>query len=128
METTIHIQLVTATAEPVEIEVAALRLRQELLSLDVDDVRPVEGGVAPAGSRAADIAVAGALLLTLKKSLPLVRQVLEAVRSWAQREPVCRNARLTIGDKTIELTGVSSAQQDRLITEFLRAMSLETPL
>jgi hypothetical protein len=59
----------------------------------------------------------------MQQSSELLIRVVGAVREWLKRDPEpARTVKLTIGDRTIELSAASSEQQDRLITEFVRAV------
>jgi hypothetical protein len=99
-------------------------LRTELLALDLDDVKPAPGGDPPPGSRAFDVAAAGALLASLSGSAELISHVVVAARAWLGRGgEVDRTVELTVGDRTLRVTGVSDQQQNRLIDAFLRAVA-----
>ncbi len=105
-------------ADAEEVAEATAQLRRELLDLDVDAVELPPAGEPPPGSRAVDLAAIGALVVTVAQS-PLLASVLAAVRSWlagSQR----RSIKLELGGDVLELTGVSSDQQRRLIDEWLR--------
>jgi hypothetical protein len=114
-------------AAPEQLELMSASLRRDLLELDVDDVVKVSGAVPPAGSRGIDVAAVGELLVALPASLEILRSVVEAARSWVARGPGghARTAELSIGDKTIKLTGVSGEQQDRIIEQFVQSLSRE---
>ena len=105
-------------ADAEEVAEATAQLRRELLDLDVDAVELPPAGEPPPGSRAVDLAAIGALVVTVAQS-PLLASVLAAGRSWlagSQR----RSIKLELGGDVLELTGVSSDQQRRLIDEWLR--------
>lgn len=96
----------------------ARQLRRELLELDVDAVDVPRVADAPPGSRGADAAALGALVVTIAQS-QLLPSVLDAVRSWltASRQ---RSVKLELGGDVLELGGVSSDEQRRLTDEWLR--------
>jgi hypothetical protein len=100
-------------------------LRTELLALDVDDVRPVRGGLPPAGARGFDMVAAGALLASLNGSAAVVGNLVATVRSWLCRGPVAvpRTVELTVGANTLRVTGASDEQQDRLVDAFVDAIA-----
>jgi hypothetical protein len=52
-----------------------------------------------------------------------VSRVVALVHAWVAREPVNRTAKLTVGDRTLELTGATIEQQDRLTAEFIRLLA-----
>jgi hypothetical protein len=95
-------------------------LRQELLDLDVDDVRRAPGGTAPPGTRALDIVALGGLVVTLGRTAGGLKDVVAAVRRWLSRgDGVRRTVKLEIDGDLLELSEVSAAEQDRLITLFV---------
>ena len=105
-------------ADAGEVAVAALQLRRELLDLDVEAVEPQRPGEPPPGTRAADLAALGGLIVTIAQSA-LLPDVLAALRSWLSRSQ-SRSIKLELGGDVLELTGVSSAEQRRLADEWLR--------
>ncbi|GLH99566.1 hypothetical protein [Phytohabitans aurantiacus] len=95
-------------------------LRQELLDLDVDDVRRAQGGAAPPGTRAVDIMALGGLVVTLGRTAGGLKDVVAAVRRWLARgDGVRRTVKIEIDGDTLELSEVSATEQDRLITLFV---------
>lgn len=109
---------VGSDADPEEVTEATLQLRRELLELDVESVEIPRAGEPPPGSRAADVAALGTLVVTVTQS-QLLASVVAAVRSWlagAQK----RSIKLELGSDVLELSGVSSAEQRRLADEWLR--------
>lgn len=96
----------------------ARQLRRELLELDVDAVDVPRSADVPPGSRGADAAALGALVVTLGQS-QLLSSVLDTVRSWlaASRQ---RSVKLELDGDVLELGGVSSDEQRRLTDEWLR--------
>ncbi len=99
-------------------------LRSALLEAEVDEVTvPIEG-VAPEGSRAVSPAAVGALLVTAKGSVDLVRQVVDIVRAWWQRRPRQRTLKITVGENVLELSNATEDQQDRLVEQFVHAVTL----
>jgi hypothetical protein len=122
MGSALAIELSEAGSDPARLDELTTRLRDELLELDVDDVERVSAGPAPDGTRAFELAAIGALLVTTGQSVEIVAKVVNAVRGWLRRDPdSARVVKVTLGDRTIELTGASSEQQDLLVAEFLRA-------
>jgi membrane-associated two-gene conflict system component 1 (EACC1) len=90
------------------------RLRAELLDLDVDAVRQPVRGEAPGGAKGAGLLAAGELVVGLVASPPVLASVIDAVRSWLGRNRA-RSVKLTLDGDALEVSGVSSAEQDRLI-------------
>lgn len=89
-------------------------LRAGLLDLDVRAVRLAESGQAPDGSKSAGWLAAGQLVVTLVASPEMLMSVIGAVRSWVGRSRA-HSVKLTLDGDALEVTGVTSAEQDRLI-------------
>jgi hypothetical protein len=90
------------------------RLRAELLDLDVDTVRQPVLGQAPEDAKGADLLAAGQLVVGLVATPEVLASIIGAVRSWLGRNRA-RSVKLTLGGDTLEVSGVSSAEQERLI-------------
>jgi hypothetical protein len=90
-------------------------LRRELLDLDVDAVDSVEQEQPPDDAKG--IAFLSGLLAVRFGGVETLRAVLGAVRSWATRTH--REVEVTYGGDVLRLTGVTSAQQERLIDDWL---------
>jgi hypothetical protein len=107
-----------AGADPEAIAEGARQLRRELLELDVDAVGAPRAGQAPPGSRGADAAALGALVVTIAQS-QLLPSVLDIVKTWltASRQ---RSVRLELDGDVLDLAGVSTDEQHRLTDEWLR--------
>jgi len=105
-------------ASEAELDELTAALRRELLRLDVDGVDRPSAGPAPADARGVDIAVLGQLIVELGQVGPILGQVVAVVQAWAARSPQ-RTAKLSIGGDTLELTGMSEADQHRVIGEWL---------
>ena len=105
-------------ADAEEVAEATLQLRRELLDLDVEAVELARAGEPPPGTRAVELAALGALVVTVAQS-PLLGPVVAAVRSWlagAQQ----RSIKLELDGDVLELSGLSSKEQQRLADEWLR--------
>jgi hypothetical protein len=105
-------------AAPEEIAEATLRLRRELLDLDVEAVELPSAGEPPPGTRAVELAALGVLVVTVAQS-KLLAPVVTAVRAWLGGAPQ-RSIKLELDGDVLELTGVSSKEQRRLTDEWLR--------
>jgi hypothetical protein len=90
------------------------RLRAELLDLDVDDVQQPAHAEAPAEAKGAGLLAAGELVVQLVASAQALMSIISGVRSWLGRNSA-RSVKLTMGGDALEVSGVSSAEQDRLI-------------
>lgn len=121
------VRIAEGGADAERLQELTYELRAELLWLDVDEVTLVSGGDSPPGSRAIDLAAVGSLLVSMKDSLQLLGQVAAAVEAWLGRGSAGRTVELSIGDKALRVTSVSSDQQDRLIEEFIHAVARDRP-
>lgn len=114
-------------ADDETLERLAASLRRELTELDVDDVRPVPAGPPPDGARAVDAAAVGVLLVAVAQALESIGGIITVVRGWVGGAPADRAVELTIGEHTVKLTSATVDQQDRLVEEFLRAVTRGAP-
>jgi len=105
-------------ADAEEVAEATLQLRRELLDLDVEAVELPRAGEPPPGTRAVELAALGALAVTLAQS-QLLTPVVAAVRSWLAGQHQ-RSVKLELDGDALELTGLSSNEQRRLVDEWLR--------
>jgi len=90
------------------------RLRDELLELDVDAVEPATRGAAPDGAKGLELLAVGGLVVRFAMKANVLRTVVDATVGWLGRQRA-RSVKLTLDGDTIELTGASSAEQERLI-------------
>ncbi|MEU5225251.1 hypothetical protein AB0G55_21790 [Streptomyces toyocaensis] len=109
-------------ADQEELDELTLQLRERLLELDVDDVEPIRSGDVPAGAKPVDAFAVGALAVTAAPFA--LRAALDLVRTWIENRPV-RTVSITLGEDSLELEAVSSADQQRLIEAFLAARAPE---
>jgi hypothetical protein len=101
-----------------DIDDATARLRRELLELEVERVERVPAGEPPSGARAFEVFALGSLAVTLVRNVDTLSAVVRAVRAWLARDQR-RAVRLELDGDTLEVTGVSSEQQERLISAWL---------
>jgi hypothetical protein len=92
-------------------------LRAELGELDAVEVGDVRLA-APDGTRAVELAAAGALLVSLAKGGAL-GQVVDVVRRWLDRSPGGRRIRIEIDGDVLEISDASVRQQDQLVDVFV---------
>jgi len=90
------------------------RLRAELLGLDVDAVQQPAGGEVPQDSKGAGWAAGGELVVRLAASPEVLVSLIRGIWSWLGRNRV-RSVKLTLDGDVLEVSGASSAEQDRLI-------------
>jgi hypothetical protein len=88
-------------------------LQDELLVLDVLDVELASAGTSPPRSKAGD-ATTGTLLVGLVSSGALLGAIASLVQSWLARTGQ-RGVKLELDGDALEVTGISSRQQQELI-------------
>src|SRR6476661_5251145 len=94
-------------------------LRRELLDLDgVETVEPRFVGKTPVGARAVDPVTIGAMLVVIGKTAGALQALTTAVRAWIGGQPA-RTVKLAIDGDTLEITGASSADEERLVTAWI---------
>ena len=101
-----------------QLEALAIQLREELLELDVEQVELARAGEPPPGARAVEAAAIGGLVVTVAKSAGPLLAVVNTLRSWLARNQ-SRGVHLVIDGKELEATGLSAAEQQRLIDAWL---------
>jgi hypothetical protein len=116
--TRVRLRVGDSDADAEELAELTSRLRRELLDLDVEAVELPQAGEPPAGSKAVELVALGALVVTVAKS-DLLASVVATVRSWLSGHQQ-RNVKLEIDGDVLEVSGVSSKEQRRLINEWLR--------
>jgi hypothetical protein len=90
------------------------RLRGALLELDVDAVEPASGGAAPEGAKGVELLAVGGLVIRFALSSTMLRSVVDVASGWMSRQRA-RSVKLTLDGDTLEVTGTSSEEQQRLI-------------
>ncbi len=109
-----------AGADAEEAERLGRQLRNELRSLDVDDVVAVPGEEAPAGSKGVDVASVTQMLVTLSASGGVIATVVATVRDWLSRRSGGSKVTLTNDGDTLVLDSASAAEKAELIGTFVR--------
>jgi len=105
-------------ADVEEIAELTRQLRRALLELDVDAAEPVPGGQAPPDTKAGEALALGGLMVSLASTPGLLASVVDATQSWvAGRGP--RSVKLELDGDVLEVSGISSRQQDQLIKVWL---------
>lgn len=114
--------VVHVTADPGadEQELAELtgRLRDELLELDVDNVQFVQGGEPPPGAKGLDVVQVGELLVSVATSSGALRAIVSVIQGWLSRARQ-RSVKIEIDGDLLEVGGLSSADQQRLIDHWI---------
>jgi hypothetical protein len=91
----------------------ALRLRAELSDLGIGAAVPTAER-APAGAKGIGLAAIGGLVAQVAPNADTLRAVVSCIRTWAGRQRVS-SVRLTLDGDTCEVTGVPSAELQKLI-------------
>jgi hypothetical protein len=124
MDAVLQIEVVDSEEDAERLDELAQNLREELLQLDVGDVRPATAGDAPPGSKGLELAAVGALLMNFSGPAEVVTKVISAIRSWMRRAPAPgRTLKVSVDGNTLELTNASDAQQQRLVDEFVKVIA-----
>jgi hypothetical protein len=89
-------------------------LRGQLLELDVDAVEPATGGEPPAGSKSVELLAIGGLVVQFAMKSEILKSVVDATAAWLGRQHG-RSVKLTLDGDTLEVSGVSSDEQRRLV-------------
>jgi hypothetical protein len=94
------------------------QLRTELMELDVESVELVRTGKIPAGAKAGEPITWGVLLVTLAASGGVLTTLINVLQSWLTRHEQ-RSVSLEIDGDKLEVKGMSSQEQQRLIDDWL---------
>jgi hypothetical protein len=90
-------------------------LRQELLDLDVEDVRALENDKTPTDAKG--VAELVGWLAVQLGSVETVRAVIDLLHGWAGRRR--REVEVTMGGDTLKLSAVSASEQEQIIDAWL---------
>jgi hypothetical protein len=101
-------------ADDEELAELTYRLRDELLTLDVETAEQDASSPAPADAKGVGFLAIGGLIVRLVLSPDGLKSVVSGVRSWASRQHLS-SVKLTLDGDTCEVTGRSSAEMERLI-------------
>ncbi|MGW2741815.1 hypothetical protein [Streptomyces sp. NPDC001450] len=126
MENQLLIRLSEEGTEPEHVAELTGYLREELLALDVDDVRPVPAGEIPPGARVVDAALAGTLLVSLGSSLTGLSQVANVLRDWLGRSrgrSTNPSLALTLDGDTVEISAATDEQVEQVLKIFVEKHS-----
>lgn len=93
-------------------------LRSELLELDVDAVDLGAGGEAPDGAKGVELLAIGGLVVKFALNSSLLKSVVDTTTAWLGRQGA-RSVKLTLDGDTLELTGVSSDEQSKLVEQWI---------
>jgi hypothetical protein len=124
-QATLEIQLDVEESDPQELAELAGKLRRELLQLDVESVAPSVAGEPPEGAKAVDLMVIGTLIVNLGRSAGALASVVRAVQGWVGSSS-SRTVKLQLDGDSIELSGVKSSEQQRLIELWIERHAVPT--
>lgn len=105
-------------ADVEEVDELTLQLRRELAELEVDSISSHRVGAPPPGARAVDVAALGMLIVTLGRSPEVLGAVVGTIQSWLAGRPR-RSVRLEVDGDVLDVTGLSAADQRRLISTWV---------
>ncbi len=127
MDQQVRVEILEDGADAERLDTVTRYLLEELERLDVEDVSPTRGGVAPDGSKGFDLIAVGGLVLSVGNSA-MLRAVVMTVRGWLGRSPQPdRKVRLELDGDVLELSGATSAEQERLVGLFVARHAQEAP-
>jgi hypothetical protein len=124
--TELRVSILEDEGDDASLERGSIQLSRELAELDVDSVTGVAASPAPDGARSGPVAAMGALLVSLHPSSALLAALVHTVRGWLTRGGN-RTVRLEVDGDVLELTGTTTAVQDRLVDEWIRTHARDMP-
>ncbi len=116
---TIRLQLALDDDDADELGRVSASLRRQLLELDVRDVRPPSGGVAPDGARSPGLGEAGMLLVDLGKAGGSLLPLVTFLTGWISRRRGGTRVSVTVDGDTITLDAATAEQQAAALQLFL---------
>jgi hypothetical protein len=93
-------------------------LRGELLELEVDAVDLGAEGEAPDGAKGVELLAIGGLVVKFALNSSLLKSVVDTTTAWLGRQGA-RSVKLNLDGDTLELTGVSSEEQSKLVEQWI---------
>jgi len=101
-------------ADGEELAELARRLRTELLDLDVEAVKPMTAGDTPEGAKGVELLAIGGMVVKFVLRQEVLTTIVDGVRGWLRRQSA-RSVKITLDGDSLEITGATSAEQDRLV-------------
>ncbi|RLC74604.1 MAG: hypothetical protein DRI81_13505 [Chloroflexi bacterium] len=108
----------TAQTDAEELERLTRQLRQDILDLEVEDVRPLEAAAAQAGAKSGFPVALGALLITTLASSNVLPPLIDLLKSVLEHHSLSSVMLEIDGDK-IEVKGNPSRKQQELIKAWM---------
>ncbi|MFD9485230.1 hypothetical protein ACFWBX_14800 [Streptomyces sp. NPDC059991] len=112
-------------SDRVELDQLTVKLRADLLELDVESVELARTEETPTGAKVGDAVALGLLTVTL--SPIALRGVFRLLETWMVSRPI-RRVRVVLGDDSIELEQASVEEQERLVGAFIVAHAPDLPV
>jgi hypothetical protein len=112
---TVAVEVRETGADEHDLDELAARLRRALLELDVDAVERAPGS-APEGAKG--LAELATLLVTVGNAAGGLATLVGAIRSWLGSSGT-RSVKLELDGDSLEVTGLSKPEQERLVAEWL---------
>jgi len=105
--------------DPEDVERLSRQLRNELRTLDVDDVSAVEGAAPPDGSKGVAASLTE-LLVTMSGAGGVFVTVIATIKDWLGRRSAGHKVTVTIDGDTLELSSATPAERAQLVESFVR--------
>lgn len=102
-----------------ELEHLTQQLRNELLELNVESADLVQAGEKPSQAKVGDPISWGTILVTLLATGGVVTTLINAIQSWLTRNER-RSITLEIDGNKLQITGISSEEQQQLIDAWIK--------
>lgn len=84
----------------------------------MDRVEPATDGGAPEGAKGLELLTFGGLAIRAALGAPALKSVVDVTVAWLGRQGA-RSVKLTLDGDMLELTGVSSDEQGRLVDQWI---------
>lgn len=119
------IELLLADGDSVELDELTRQLRSEVQELDIDSLHEVSEGVAPAGTKGADLAAIGQMAISLAPAV--IPPLFDLLKSWVERKPSTPvKVTVKVGRKTAQIeydpTKTSAKDLDLLVKTLQKSM------
>ncbi len=119
------IELSLDGGDSVELDELTRQLSSEVQELDIESMHEISEGVAPAGTKGADLAAIGQMAISLAPSI--IPPLFELLKSWVERKPSTPvKVTVKVGRKTAQIeydpTKTSAKDLDVLIKTLHRSL------
>ncbi|WP_052809470.1 hypothetical protein [Streptomonospora alba] len=120
MDTTMQIHVSSDDTHAEDLADLIAALHNELLQLDVAEVRPLRAGPPPAGARAEWGIDLGSLAVVADASVETLSRIVRSLRAWRDRAEPRPSIRLEIGGDVVEISEASAEQAEQSLQLFLQ--------